>query len=120
MASLLSRTTLLSCLVAAGGLHSSHALEWHPACWALWSFCAWFIYTNTRGWSELSVWDRRHFYWGVISALLFLDYLYFDPDFEVGCPPGSKQQQLMHRLPCGTSRTASACAASRSSLACSC
>lgn len=62
------------------------SLEQSPASWAVWSLCVWLLYVNTRGWGQLTIWDRRHLLWGTASMVCFLHFLYWDPSFKV-CSP---------------------------------
>lgn len=61
----------------------SASLGESPASWAVWSLCGWLLYVNTKGWNQLTVWDRRHLLWATASMTFFLDFLYWDPSFQV-------------------------------------
>ena len=54
-----------------------------PPAWGVVSACVWLTYIVSRGWHTLSVWDRRQFLWGIVSAICFLYYLQYDPEFQV-------------------------------------
>jgi len=53
-----------------------------PSSWGILSVCIWLSYVVIRGWAALGPWDKRQFLWGVFSAVSFLNYLQFDPEFQ--------------------------------------
>lgn len=77
-------TWLANALLATSAWQATILLDYHPACWAVWSVCVWCAYVNIRGWAALSVWDRRQLCWGVVGAAGLLAFLRVDKDFEVG------------------------------------
>lgn len=73
----------------------------NPVVWGLTSVCVWAFFVALRGWTALSVWDKRQCAFGIFTALLFLNFLSYDEGFEVrgvgmgGCstaPPASVLQ----------------------------
>lgn len=62
-------------------------MDYSPVSWAILSFVLWLTYGFTRGWRAMSVWDKRQMGWGLISSIVFFDWLQIDKDFKVGSHP---------------------------------
>lgn len=59
-----------------------HALHDSPATWGLFSIVVWLSYIAARGWRMLQLSDRQQFVWGILSAVAFLNFLQYDPEFR--------------------------------------
>ncbi len=53
-----------------------------PAAWGALSISIWMLYAFVRSWAMMGRWDRQQFFWGVTSAIAFLNFLHLDPEFE--------------------------------------
>ncbi|GFR51567.1 hypothetical protein Agub_g13903, partial [Astrephomene gubernaculifera] len=54
-----------------------------PASWAVISCCIWLLFVLSKGgWAQLSTTDARRFYLGISAAVLFLQFLQYDQEFE--------------------------------------
>jgi hypothetical protein len=54
-----------------------------PIVWAVASLAVWALYVALRGrWTALGIWERRHVAFGVLTTLLFANFLALSPDFQ--------------------------------------
>lgn len=64
-------------------LYADAAVFLAPASWGILSVCTWLLYVTSRGWMALTAWDKRQFMWGVFSAIMLIQYLQYDTEFQV-------------------------------------